>query len=178
MTQDEALALLKSEASIFLTGEPGSGKTHTVDRYIETLKRSGMVLVGDFFQLPPVVRREAESGVLPLGDDAYGSGFAHASPAWRDLSPTVCYLSEQHRQSDAAFLDALAAIRTNACGPIHCERLAARKVEKDRVPAGCTLLFTHNAAVDEINQRALAKLSGETHVFAMTAKGPDRSCRR
>ncbi|HET9574266.1 MAG TPA: hypothetical protein VFP29_11145, partial [Methyloceanibacter sp.] len=75
-----------------------------------------VVLVGDFFQLPPVWRREAESGVLPLGDDAYGSGFAHASPAWRDLSPTVCYLSEQHRQSDAAFLDVLAAIRTNACG--------------------------------------------------------------
>jgi len=42
------------------------------------------------------------------------------------------------------------------------------------MPAGSgTLLFTHNAAVDEINRRALAKLPGEMHVFAMTAKGPD-----
>ena len=27
MTQDEALALLKTGASVFLTGQPGSGKT-------------------------------------------------------------------------------------------------------------------------------------------------------
>ena len=32
MTQDEALALLKTGASIFLTGRPGSGKTYTVNR--------------------------------------------------------------------------------------------------------------------------------------------------
>ena len=34
MTQDEALALVKTGASMFLTGQPGSGKTHTVNRYI------------------------------------------------------------------------------------------------------------------------------------------------
>ncbi|MEM9592218.1 MAG: AAA family ATPase, partial [Pseudomonadota bacterium] len=37
MTQDEALALLKTGASIFLTGQPGSGKTHTVNTYIRDL---------------------------------------------------------------------------------------------------------------------------------------------
>ena len=132
-----------------------------------------VVLVGDFFQLPPVVRRSDSAGMLPLGDDAYASGFAHASPAWRDLAPTICYLSEQHRQSDAPFLDVLAAIRANACAPVHRERLAARRIRRDRLPAGCTLLFTHNAAVDEINSRALAKLGGKTQSFAMTAKGPD-----
>ena len=39
MTQDEALALLKTGASIFLTGQPGSGKTHTVSRYMRALAR-------------------------------------------------------------------------------------------------------------------------------------------
>src|SRR6476646_7756491 len=42
MTQDEALALVKTGASIFLTGQPGSGKTHTVNRYIDALKRNGV----------------------------------------------------------------------------------------------------------------------------------------
>jgi DNA replication protein DnaC len=42
MTQDEALALLKTGASIFLTGQPGSGKTHTVNRYIQGLQRQGV----------------------------------------------------------------------------------------------------------------------------------------
>jgi hypothetical protein len=265
MTQDEALALLKTGASIFLTGQPGSGKTHTVNRYIQGLQRQGVefaytastgiaathghgvtihawsgigvreslnrrdldmlaanrrlaariertnvlivdeismlparsltlvdavcrhvrgsavpfggmqvVLVGDFFQLPPVVRRSTEHGMLPLdGADTYGAEFAHASPAWRDLAPTVCYLSEQHRQSDQPFLEVLAAIRDNACLGIHRERLAARTIDRDRLPQGCTRLFTHNAAVDEINQRELAKLGGETHGFSMAARGPD-----
>src|SRR6202165_4320922 len=42
MTQDEALALLKTGASVFLTGQPGSGKTHTVNRYIQGLQRQGV----------------------------------------------------------------------------------------------------------------------------------------
>ena len=266
MTQDEALALLKTGASVFLTGQPGSGKTHTVNRYIQWLKRQGIeyaytastgiaathghgvtihawsgigvretlnardldtlaanrrlatriektqvlvideismlparslalvdavcrhirgvaspfgglqiVLVGDFFQLPPVVRRDAQAAMLPLGDgeDPFGAEFAHASSAWRDLAPTVCYLSEQHRQSDKPFLDVLAAIRANACTGIHRERLAARRIDKDRLPENCTRLFTHNVAVDDINQQQLAKLGGETHVFSMVAKGPE-----
>src|SRR5919106_2746719 len=42
MTQDEALALLKTGGSIFLTGQPGSGKTHTVNRYIKGLQSVGI----------------------------------------------------------------------------------------------------------------------------------------
>ena len=263
MTQDEALALLKTGASIFLTGQPGSGKTHTVNRYMRALARSGtsyaytastgiaathgngitihawsgigvrdaltkrdldaiasnrrvaariertqvliideismlpahslalidavcrhvkdsnvpfggmqIVLVGDFFQLPPVARR-VDAHALPLGDSGYAAQFAHASSAWRDLTPTVCYLSEQHRQDDRPFLDVLAAIRANACNGTHRERLATRMTAPDRVPENCTRLFTHNASVDDINLRQLAKLGGDTCVFTMTAKGPD-----
>lgn len=264
MTQDEALALLKTGASIFLTGQPGSGKTHTVNRYLQWLKQRGIayaytastgiaathghgvtihawsgigvrenlsardfdllasnrrlttriektrvlvideismlparslglvdtvcrhvrgvpspfgglqiVLVGDFFQLPPVVRREAQVAMLPHadGEDPFGAEFAHASSAWRDLAPIVCYLSEQHRQSDKPFLDVLAAIRANDCAGIHRQQLASRQIGQGAPPENCTRLFTHNAAVDEINQQRLAKLSGETHAFSMAAKG-------
>jgi ATP-dependent DNA helicase PIF1 len=268
MTQDEALALLKTGASIFLTGQPGSGKTHTVNRYLRELARSGIdyaytastgiaathghgitihawsgigvrdtlnrrdlevlaanrrlagriekasvliideismlpaqsltlvdtvcrhvrgtaapfgglqvVLVGDFFQLPPVTRRRTEPGMLDFadGDDGFGAAFAHASSAWRDLDPLVCYLSEQHRQEDQPFLEVLDAIRANACTGAHREQLAARMVGRDQLPARRTRLFTHNASVDEINQQQLAKLDGETHSFAMTGKGPKTS---
>ena len=264
MTQDEALALLRTGASIFLTGQPGSGKTHTVNRYLQWLKRQGIayaytastgiaathghgvtihawsgiavreslsardldllasnrrlatrierthvlvideismlparslglvdtvcrhvrgvpspfgglqiVLVGDFFQLPPVVRREAQAAMLPLvdGEDPFGAEFAHASSAWRDLSPIVCYLSEQHRQSDKPFLDVLAAIRANDCAGIHRKQLSSRQIGQDAPPENCTRLFTHNAAVDEINQQRLEKLGGETHTFSMAATG-------
>jgi hypothetical protein len=42
MTQDEALEIMKTGANVFLSGEPGSGKTYTVNRYIEHLKRYGI----------------------------------------------------------------------------------------------------------------------------------------
>jgi hypothetical protein len=132
-----------------------------------------IVRVGDFFPLPPVVRREAQAAMLPLagGEDPFGAEFAHASSAWRDLSPIVCYLSEQHRQSDKPFLDVLAAIRANDCGGIHRKQLAARQIGQDAPPENCTRLFTHNAAVDEINQQRLATIAGETHTFSMSATG-------
>jgi len=38
MTQDQALSILKTGANVFLTGEPGSGKTHSINRYVEYLR--------------------------------------------------------------------------------------------------------------------------------------------
>jgi ATP-dependent DNA helicase PIF1 len=42
MTQSTALAMLQSGSNVFLTGEPGSGKTHTVNRYVAWLRRHGI----------------------------------------------------------------------------------------------------------------------------------------
>src|SRR3990170_7914281 len=42
MTQTEALAILKTCANVFLTGEPGSGKTHTVNQYVAYLRSCGI----------------------------------------------------------------------------------------------------------------------------------------
>lgn len=38
MTQAEALSILKLGVNVFLTGEPGAGKTHTINQYIEWLR--------------------------------------------------------------------------------------------------------------------------------------------
>src|ERR1700722_4407512 len=42
MTQKEALNILKTGANVFLTGEPGSGKTHTVNEYVSYLHSCGI----------------------------------------------------------------------------------------------------------------------------------------
>jgi nucleoside-triphosphatase THEP1 len=42
MLQDEALRILKTGANVFLTGEPGSGKTHTINEYVRYLKTCGV----------------------------------------------------------------------------------------------------------------------------------------
>jgi ATP-dependent exoDNAse (exonuclease V) alpha subunit len=42
MTQDEALEILKTGVNVFLTGEPGSGKTHTINAYVRWLHERGV----------------------------------------------------------------------------------------------------------------------------------------
>ncbi|MEN9614354.1 MAG: hypothetical protein RLZZ347_661 [Candidatus Parcubacteria bacterium] len=42
MTQAEALTILKTGANVFLTGEPGAGKTHTINAYVSYLCDHGV----------------------------------------------------------------------------------------------------------------------------------------
>ena len=251
MTQNEALDILKTGANVFLTGEPGSGKSHTINGYVAYLRsrrvesaitastgiaathiggttihswsgigiagrlsqeeaamiaarrkirkrlgrartliidevsmlsaatvemvdavcRAGreneapfgglqVVLVGDFFQLPPVAREGAKAQ------------FAYASDAWHALNPVVCYLGEQYRQDDTAYLEILSAMRANRFDATHRERLFRQKHTMADVPEGVPKLFSHNADVDRINADRLAQLPGRAALFRMEASGP------
>lgn len=42
MTQNEALDILKTGVNVFLTGEPGAGKTHTINEYVKYLRAHGI----------------------------------------------------------------------------------------------------------------------------------------
>ncbi|HSE56901.1 MAG TPA: AAA family ATPase [Candidatus Paceibacterota bacterium] len=252
MTQAQALTILKTGASVFLTGEPGAGKTHTINEYVRYLREhdiepaitastgiaathihgqtihswSGIgvrrnlssydldtittteylarriqktkvliideismidaqtldmveavcraikqlqepfggiqvILVGDFFQLPPVGNQ---------------SQFAFESKAWQVLCPLVCYITEQHRQSDDRFLSILSAIRKNEYGEAHHEYLQERFVANQDSPSGgetLTRLFSHNADVDTLNTKELEKIKSPARTFTMKSKGKD-----
>ncbi|MFY9463334.1 MAG: PIF1 family DEAD/DEAH box helicase [Candidatus Sungiibacteriota bacterium] len=119
-----------------------------------------VVLVGDFFQLPPIGRAGAKAR------------FAYTSDAWRVLNPVVCYLGEQYRQDDPQYLEVLSAIRANRFGAHHRERIFERRHTLGSAPEDVPKLFSHNADVDRINEARLKKLPGETAVFAMEAFGP------
>lgn len=42
MTQERALQILKTGGNVFLTGEPGAGKTHVINQYIAWLEAAGL----------------------------------------------------------------------------------------------------------------------------------------
>jgi len=119
-----------------------------------------VILVGDFFQLPPVSRNKEVA-------------FAYTSPVWRDLNLITCYLTEQYRQDDTEFLSVLSAIRAGLVEEMHYEELMRRHTEPAALPAGAPRLFSHNADVDRINAGELAKLPGKAMTFRMSAKGKD-----
>jgi ATP-dependent exoDNAse (exonuclease V) alpha subunit len=119
-----------------------------------------VVLVGDFFQLPPVSR-----GGEPE--------FAYASSTWRELNLITCYLTEQYRQDDADFLAVLSAIRSGEVEELHYEELMRRRTGAELHPADAPRLFSHNADVDRINAGELAKLPAKAMRFLMASKGKD-----
>ncbi len=132
-----------------------------------------VVLVGDFFQLPPVVKNGDRDGEPEMFvDDDEKSPFSFNSSAWETLGPLVCYLHEQHRQEYDAFLDLLSAIRRGEGG--ERERALLRTRYSRTASEGTTQLFSHNADVDMINSAALSKLSGDVRRFEMTSSGRDK----
>ena len=273
MTQSQALSILKTGANVFLTGEPGAGKTHLINEYVAYLRANdinvavtastgiaathigGMtihswsgigiktkleksdlnkiktsqyivrritkskvliieeismltggtlsmvdtvcreikqnskpfggiqvIFAGDFFQLPPVVRREAKENtqttILDGSTSLTTSHFAFDSPAWTDLNPTVCYLTEQHRQEDGDFLELLSAIRGNVFNKNHLSHIETRRVRsfdfsQDKSLKDIPKLFSHNADVDRINNQVLESLPGKRNTFIISVQGPD-----
>lgn len=122
-----------------------------------------MVVSGDFFQLPPVVR----------GDDLLS--FAFESAAWQEGQFQVCYLDEQHRQQNDPLLVVLNDIRTGNVGDHTKVPLRTRYKKEPIVASGIILrptkLYARNINVDSINNRELESLSGEVHTFQMTSSG-------
>lgn len=137
------------------------------DRVCREVRRSDrpfggltVILVGDFFQLPPVSR-------------AAEARFVYTSALWRDLSLFTCYLTEQYRQDDAEFLGILSALRAGKVEGFHREALLTRSARASALPADIPKLFSHNADVDRINAQEIAKLPGASKKFLMSAKGKD-----
>ena len=132
-----------------------------------------VVFAGDFFQLPPVVKTETENGRQTALLEESPARFAYDSPAWIEANPTVCYLTEQHRQDDRDFLAMLLAIRRNNFNSDHLHHLEKRKIEPHLIPDNVPKLFSHNANVDRINDEILAKLPGGVCTFTMSCQGQD-----
>jgi ATP-dependent exoDNAse (exonuclease V) alpha subunit len=116
-----------------------------------------VVLCGDFFQLPPVSRKDQPPGL-----------FVVESQAWQKLDPIICYLDEQHRQNDDKFLEILTALRNGDVRQRHAKALLARQQAE---VGEATELHTTNVDVDSINNRQLSELSGEKHAYYMTHTG-------
>lgn len=134
-----------------------------------------VLLVGDFFQLPPVQASREESddaGDEQLFGSSSKTSFAFESAAWAQLNPIVCYLSEQHRQEDEDFLGLLSAIRRGDVDETHREKLRGRYAKHTQ--PGRTQLFSHNADVNTINDAQLGKINETPRVFAMTSRGGEK----
>lgn len=122
-----------------------------------------VILCGDFFQLPPINRRDGKQG-----------GFVVNSAVWEELQPSVLYLNEQHRQDDQAYLGILNALRNGDVRRNHAENLLARvNVPPKNALSDVTELYTINADVDRINQEKLSAINKDGYKYTMTSTGAE-----
>lgn len=118
-----------------------------------------VVLVGDFFQLPPVWRKDSED---PKPE------FAFKSAAWAFGDFTVCYLTEQHRQNDMKFNAMLNHLRDGTFSKEDLAYLHSAQNTENHANES-TKLYATNSQVDTHNNAELAKLKGQVHTFMMKA---------
>jgi len=119
-----------------------------------------VVLCGDFFQLPPV------------GDhnERNADKFAFMSPSWVEAKFTICYLTEQFRQTDNQLNFVLNEIRSGDVSRKSINHLKTR--ENANIEATePTKLYTHNIDVDRINREQLASIDGSLKKIKATVKG-------
>lgn len=116
-----------------------------------------MILIGDFLQLPPVIKR---------AEDEEQGKFAFESTAWRAAGIKVAMLTRVFRQSDEAFSTALNEIRVGEPSDAARALLNARyRVHDEFSHIEPVLVHTHNVDVDSANADRLAAEPGDSEYF-------------
>jgi ATP-dependent exoDNAse (exonuclease V) alpha subunit len=121
-----------------------------------------IVLCGDFFQLPPVSKKNEDRR------------FVVESLIWSSMYLNICYLNEQYRQEDNNLLKILSAIRNNSVDKNIMKILNERLNKPIISTIRPTKLHTHNKNVDLENNFELSKLNGKNKKYQMTSQGITR----
>ena len=119
-----------------------------------------LVLCGDFFQLPPVSRS---------GQDLR-SIIAFMHPVWLSAKLKICYLTEQHRQSESRLLRLLNEMRLGAISSASTQALQ-HKLNSEPASEAKIKLYTHNVDVDSYNLSQLAGLEGDSELYSASTSG-------
>lgn len=120
-----------------------------------------LVAVGDFYQLPPVVRQD--------GEEKKETCFVFESPLWKKLNLETHDLTEIVRQKDPVFQQVLNEARRGEVTKKSLKVLARRMgLDYSQEEIKPTMLFTRRAQVDDINMSHLRKLTTERRTYKAT----------
>lgn len=141
-----------------------------VNRVLKFFKENEMafggiqvIFSGDFFQLPPIGNQEETSR----------QKFAFMSDAWLEAEPVICYLTEQHRQSENDLNTILNEIRNGKVSQKSIDLLESRVEFHPDEGEQQTKLFTHNADVERINKNYLEQIGSSSKFFPAVLKGSE-----
>lgn len=145
-----------------------------IDLALRTARRSTqkfggvqLLLIGDLYQLPPVVKEGAESILYRY----YSSPFFFDSAALKEKNLLTVELNKVYRQTDAVFLQMLNAIRDKDFEAIDFELLNARYNPQFEPKENYVYLTSHNYMADNINRRNLENIKEKPVIYNASITG-------
>ena len=139
-----------------------------------------LLLVGDIYQLEPVLKEDERQLLQPF----YPSPYFFNAKVWQQMPIVSVELRKVYRQTDPSFIAILDHIRTNTATTADLNALNARVIGNNS-PLGSAknsqfsihntqltiTLATRRDTVDYINEQQLAALDGSPFIFFGTIKG-------
>lgn len=128
-----------------------------------------LLLVGDVFQLEPVLREDERRLLAPY----YPSSYFFDALVFREMKPVSVELLKTYRQSDAGFIGMLDNIRENHLLDSDLQTLNSRVGAPldDGTGSLSITLATRRDTADHINDRQLRSLEGQPLVFYGEVEG-------
>ena len=132
----------------------------------QTQHKKQVIVVGDFFQLPPVLRRE-EREVLSYKYPEIQAGFCFSGKNWERFHFKPFVLTEIVRQEEDEYVEMLEKARrgNGSCLPYFNQRVS------EEFDDGAICLVPTNAKASAINSKKLNALVGEPKIFHAVVKG-------
>lgn len=125
-----------------------------------------VIVVGDFFQLPPVLTRNDSDAYFELFDSMY----CFNTDTWDELELEVINLEQVMRQGDTNTVRALNAIRHGKSSPAILKWLNKQCEETD-VSEDAVTLCTRNADAQEINAMFYNEIDSPEKTFFAKVEG-------
>ena len=128
-----------------------------------------LLLVGDTFQLEPVIKDDERQLLQPF----YTSIYFFNARVWQEMPLVSIELKKVYRQKDTEFIGILDRIRTNTFSSIDLEQLNRRvgaQLDTSNSSLAITLA-TRRDTVDYINSKQLDALEGDSVTFLGNIKG-------
>lgn len=125
-----------------------------------------LLIIGDLFQLSPVVKQ----GVEPVLNEFYKSPYFFDSMVWQNSRMLTIELKKVYRQEEQHFVDILNKIREGSRDQTIVDELNKKFVDQPEY-SDIIALTTHNRKADKINQDELAKLTSEEKSLSAKISG-------
>ena len=130
-----------------------------------------LLLVGDIFQLEPVVKEDEWRLMQPF----YSSAYFFSAKIWQEMQLVSIELRKVYRQRDAQFIGILDRIRENAATQADIQAINSRVGATSHVSVGADsfeiTLATRRDTVGYINDQQLSALDGSTAMFIGDIQG-------